>query len=240
MRSITAKEHRDYFQKNGSIHFTGLVSEHQHDNIRSWIEEALCQKLGVEKRKLLQYPFVDQFKAGRDISRENQNLRQFVTQAKFAEIASELIERKPLRLAYDQFFPAYHPSLLDNESSSSIFNFFRQTTPLETISSVEGICSGFILAFNQSENRPAHNVVSEEIDIFSLDKNQILFFDTSKPINFNRFFDHINQAFYMVVYSKQLSYYRLNEKDPNTHVLKHTGYIYNDQLNDKLNPIVYR
>lgn len=212
MKVVIAKEHRDFFQKEGYILFDSLISEKEILLLKKNIKETLIKRTS-EKTKSAQI----QFDKGRDLFRDSEEIRHFVCLPKLAEIASELVEKKPIRLAFDQYLPALTKDLLI--SDEPYLRFIQKEAHLQALSSIKGLLCGVLIRLE-----------SEKPD-------QLLFFDTQRNFQLE---PYLTDAAFLIVYTKQLSYYKLNEEDPHRAALKHVGYIEHDQLNDKCNPIVYR
>ncbi len=243
MKLAIAKEHRDFFQKQGFIEFEDFLSQNDLILFDRAINQALSQRIKTFQEKGEQVASEQLFLRGRDLWRSDEELRTLVCQSRFARIVSELIEKKPLRLGYDQLFPSLYPTSLRKASSSIYTGFIQQTTTLNEISCLQGIVCGLMLALFASnpENQEMGQVKeSEGVDIFPHRPGQVIFFQPHIPINLTYLYQHSGQRFLLIVYTQSLACYQLQVQDPHTHFLKHLGYIFNDRLSDKLNPIVYR
>lgn len=240
MKFATAKEHRDFFQKHGWIEFEGLISDEQLVLVNQAIDQVLAERLNVSSDRLRLLASENFFLEGRDLWRSNQTLRKLVTQARFAEIASELIEKRPLRLGYDQFFPARIKTQFSQLTHQVYSHFLEQTAHLEDISCLQGVVCGLILALGGKSDVASEEGPSDGIDIFPSQPGRVIVFKSNALVNWNNLYVHEGQRFYLIVYTQAFAYYQLQSRDPHTHALKRLGYIFNDKLNDKLHPIVYR
>lgn len=246
MKFSTAKEHRDFFQKHGWIEFEGLVSSDQLNQANQAIDQVLAERLNISPERLRTLSSEKFYLQGRDIWRSNSFLQKFVTQIRFAEIATELIEKKPLRLGYDQFFPARQEISFSKEMQV-YSHFLEQTASLQTVSCLQGVACGFILSLGGKEGLSSEqDIITEEatptkgIDIFPNQPGNIIFFQPHIPIKWDHLYNHLGQKFYLIVYTLASAHYQLEPQDPHTHALKRLGYVFNDKLNDKFNPIIYR
>lgn len=231
MKFAIANEHRLFFQREGLIEFENFLTLEQLRLCNQAIDQALASRLEVTPG---QRPPEEHFLQGRDLSRSQSDLRHLVCQPRFAEVASELVEMKPVRLGYDQLFPA-----IEQETRDEVFNkFLQQTATLEEISSVDGILCGLMLCLSP----PLQGILEEKdgIDIFPRQAGRAIFFRPNIPINLQNYFHHRGQRYLMIVYTSGNSRYLLKEGDPHTHALKRLGYIVNDKLSDRYHPIVYR
>lgn len=231
MKLSTAKEHRDFFQRNGWIEFEALMNDDAVNQADKALHLVLAERLNTKAEALSYLSSEKVFLQGRDTWRSHPFLHKLVTQLRYAEIASELIEKKPLRLGYDQYFQI--PSRTD-----SLFPFFEKTATLESISCIKGVSCGLMLALEDAPSR--ENVSTEGVNIFPSKAGNGIFFKPDLEINWRNIFSYAGQPFYLIVYTSAYSNYILQPDDPNTHMLKRLGYVFNDKLNDSLHPFVYR
>ena len=70
------------------------------------VDQVLSERLKTSQAQLRFISPEMLFLQGRDLWRSSPSLHKLAAQVRFAEIASELIEKKPLRLGYDQLIPA--------------------------------------------------------------------------------------------------------------------------------------
>lgn len=245
MKFATAKEHRDFFQKYGWIEFEELLSQDQLALANQAINQTLMDRLNVSAEKLPLLSSEKIYLQGRDLWRSHPFLQKLVTQLRFAEIVSELIEKRPLRLGYDQLFSTSHQLPFASETSTVYTHFLENTASLEAVSCLQGVIGGLVLALGKKEHvlaekEPLTKDAIEGIDIFPSQSGNVIFFQPHVPVNWSRLYEHPEQRFYLIVYTMSVAHYQLQPQDPHTHALKRLGYVFNDKLNDKLHPIVYR
>lgn len=240
MKFAIAKEHRDFFQKEGWIEFNDFLTFDQLSLINQAINSTLAERTNTPVERLQLLPSQTFFQHGHDLWRANQVLRKFITQARFGEIASELVEKKPLRLGYDQLFPSRQESKYFENKATAYSNFIEQTTTLETISSIEGLVCGLMIALDQPSTISTENEGENDIDIFPQQAGNVIFFQPTTQINLNHLYSHPGSRYYLIVYTQMSAFYHFKSTDPHTHALKHLGYIVYDKLDDKRNPIIYR
>lgn len=239
MKFAIVKEHRDFFQKNGWIEFENFLSPDELTHVNHALDQALAERLHTPVEKLRQLSSDQQYVQSRDLWRLNDSLRKFATQPRLAEIASELIEKKPLRLGYDQLLPArYQPKLV--EPTHSVYtHFIGQTAELATISCVQEVLGGVMIALGGKKEDSADREI-EGVSVFPSQPGNVIYFQPQLPVNWQNLYAYPGQRFYFIVYTTAVAHYHLQPKDPHTHTLKHLGYVFNDKLNDRLHPIVYR
>jgi len=237
MKFSVAKEHRDFFQKHQAIEFEGLLPPEQVLRFNQAVDEALVQRLGITADKIRHQPPQKLFLDGRDLWRTNPLLKKMVMHLSCAEIASELIEHKPLRLGYAQLFPQISPLLFKTHHNNDYALFLQQQISLEACSCLQGVLCGLMLCLT-GDGEDETGKPSEGIDIFAKKAGSGIFFHPDLPISFQNLQQHPNQRYLLIVYTHRNTVYRLQPADPQTHALKHCGYVFGDRLTDKLNPIV--
>ncbi|SPJ31602.1 phytanoyl-CoA dioxygenase family protein [Candidatus Protochlamydia amoebophila] len=241
MKFAIAKEHRDFFQKNGLIEFEDFLSEEQVSTVNRAIDRVLTERLKVTPQRLKLLSSECVFSQGRDLWRSNEELKKIVCQPKFAEIASELIEKKPLRLGYDQLFPAHYQTKFSSKQQRIYAQFLEQTLSLESISGVSGVLCGLMICLGEKGELFSQEQFSiEGIDIYSRQAGHAIYFNPNALVNWRNFYAHSAYRYFLIVYTQNHSHYQLQVSDPHTHFLKQLGYVFNDKLNDRLHPIVYR
>ena len=102
MRFALTAELRHFFDKHRWIEFEGLFSSEELSHLRKEADHALSHRLESQNGT----PFF----LGRDIWRQSPLIRKILFRQNISELASVLFGTKPLRIAYDQYFPAaYDP-----------------------------------------------------------------------------------------------------------------------------------
>lgn len=234
MKKAVAKEHRDFFRKNGWIEFENLLSNQEIEELNRAIDGSLSVRLSVPTEKIEAVSPEAAFLQGRDLWRSNDQLRKFVCLPRLGEVVSEIVELKPLRLGFDQFLPPCAVNMLPR--SPSYAKFLHPSIELETMSSLRGMAAGLLIALDQT----SEEVSAEGVDIFPKFAGNVSIFNPQGVFNFANLTLHLKQRFYLIVYTPSSSLYYQQPNDPHTHALKKYGYVYHDKLSDKLNPIVYR
>lgn len=243
MKFSTAKEHRDFFQKHGWIEFEEFLSYQQLAELNQAINKEMAKRTGDLEEKV---PFLSSekvFLQGRDLWRGNDFIKKFVVQPRLAEVVEELIEKKPLRLGCDQLFPPCQEALFPQESSQIYSKFLKQTETLQAVSCYQGIACGMMIALNEEENKGdegERDISLEGANLFPSKPGNVLLFQPNIPLNWSYLFHYPKRRYLLIIYTLANAYYKLEPSDPHTHLLKRLGYVFNDKLSDKLNPIVFR
>jgi hypothetical protein len=238
MKFATSKEHRDFFQKNGWIEFEDFISNEQLALVNQAIDQVLAERLKTSSDRLHSFSAEQFYLHGHDLWRSHPVLQKLATQKRLAEIAAELIEKRTLRLGYDQLFPC--ASKLQANVQNVYMKFLGQTANLQAVSSIQEVSCGLLISLDQGEEEGGEEISSDEPDIFPRKPGHVIFFQPGLDIRWEKIFQHPEQRFYLLVYTQAVAHYQLQPGDPHTHSLKRLGYVFTDRLNDKLHPIVYR
>jgi hypothetical protein len=230
MKFAASSEHRDFFRKNQVIEFEDVISEKQLAALHSAIDAVCAARLSITTRLVEEKTPTELFRIGRDLWRASDAIKSTVVSKKLAEIASELLEIKPLRMGYDQLIVA------PNAYAEPLFS---QPQTLEEISSIQGILGGVMLCLKGRGLTEEETIPTFTNDLFSNKAGSGVFFRADTIIDFNQLTNHLGQRYLLVVYTHAVSVY-IHSSDPNAHFLKQFGYNFGDKLNDKLHPIVFR
>lgn len=113
MKFAISQEQREFFRKNGWISFVDLLDIKELVSLNEGIAVALIPV----KRKTL-------FEVGRDLWRKEEKVKKVVVSKRLLELAFELIQKKPLRLAFDQWVPADCKELNEFSGISPLLGVF--------------------------------------------------------------------------------------------------------------------
>ncbi len=251
MKFSTAKEHRDFFQKNGWIEFEDLVSQQLLEQVNRAVDRTVADRLTNPDGKTAPFSSEKHYLAGRDLWRADPLLKKFISQAKFAEIAVELTEKIPLRLGFDQLFPRLCESLYEKEPSYLYSSFLKEDYTLQEASCLSGLAVGIMLSLGPcSERLGSQRVLPDAlwnreprpgvITPFPSKPGHAVFFQPQRPIRWNFIAEQGANRFLLIVYTGSTAYYQRETNDPHVHALKKLGYVFNDRLTDRLHPVVIR
>lgn len=235
MKFAVASEHREFFQKERVIEFDALLNEKQLPQLLSALDEALAERLSIPINDIEGLSPGKLFMAGRDLWRANPLVKKLVAQKQLAEIASELIEQKPLRLGYDQLFPELRGRTYQSSVSDAYHQLLNTHLTLNEVSSIDGVLCGLMLCLKGDGTGPA-----EPKTVFSNMPGNGVFFSPDAPLDFQHLTKHPLQRYLLIVYSRKSSFYKLNEQDPHTYALKHLGFSFGERLSDKSHPTIIR
>lgn len=220
MKFALASEHRDFFRKNKLIEFDDVLDEEQLQALQASIDAIMAARLKVAKKFLEQMP-IDFFHSGRDLWRDSDIGRKIALSRYLADVAAELIEQKPLRIAYDQLIVAGDDPYLPSKT-------------LIEMSCMQGILGGLMLCLKEGENN------DKQISLFSNKAGSGVFFAADVVVDFHELSKHSGQRYLMIVYTHSTSVYAPNFSDPNVHYLKQFGYNFGDKLSERWHPLLNR
>jgi hypothetical protein len=232
-------QHREFFIKNHFIEFDHLVPPDQLESFQHRLHALLIKRQKKDSTKKSPLSAKDLFMAGYDVWRDEDVLRKFVTNKVFAEIAAELCEKKPLRLAFDQYFPSNSKTI--SKEKSEYASLLHKKSTLANFSPVQGVVCGLMLCLSGEEKKNDETSQhSPELSLFSETPGNGVYFDQDAIINFEEWSSKENHDYLLIVYSIEKAVYIMQPDNPHSNTLKNFGYVYGDRLKDKLNPILVR
>lgn len=247
MKFSLAKEQRDFFEKHGLLEIEGLISSSQLEVLNSCVLKVMKKEAALQRRTVASVDPQDYFLAGRDLWRENPEIKKIIFHKCFSEIASELNFRAPFRAGSDQFIPQgftsnANDSLNDGSSFQGIvFGYIicLKSSSLE-VSKVSEIPE-FIENSENSENtespedsdNPPHSP-------FSMIPGHVVFVHPHFPVDYFLLKQRTGCEYIFVTLIKEKSVYFYRESDIQTHYLKKLGYVFGDRIREETHPIIYR
>lgn len=236
MKNAVAKEHRDFFQKEGWIEFEGIFTPAQINQYNSAIDEALSQRLKVTPAQLSKISSEKIFLQSRDLWRSSDVLRKLICHPKLAEIAVALTDQRLVRLGYDQLLPA--PPMKNVVNEQIYAPFLQKKVPLDDISCVKGLIGGVLIPLSPAI--PESSDQNDGPDLFSTTQGNVIIVSPTGLIDLKNLYRHPGSRYYLIVYADAFATYCMQPNDPQGSMLKSLGYVYNDKLLDRLHPIIYR
>lgn len=223
MKYTIDSNHRDYFLEHQAIEFDALI-----DPIKlSSLHQALS--------RVLDTPYSDKiFIQGRDLWRSSDFIRKVVTQKKLAQIASDLTEKKIIRLGFDELIPTPGSTPGSNNATDPYHNLLDKKIKLAEFTGLQGVLSGLVLCL-QGGGAEALGVTP-----FSTQPGNGVFLGPDFEIDFKELYERPGYLYFLIVYCQSSTVYVYQANDPHPQVMKALGYSYGDTLKDKLNPILLR
>ena len=242
MKFSLAKDQRDFFEKHGLLEVEGLISSSQLEVLNSCIQKFMKKQAALEKRTVASVDPLNYFLAGRDLWRENPEIKKIIFRKCFSEIASELNFRAPFRLGSDQYIPQ---GFISNANES-----------LNDGSSFQGVVFGYIICIKSANLDTKITEISEGLENFSLkspdDSNKpphppfsllpghVVFIHPDFPIDYSLLTQRRGCEYIFVTIIKDKSVYFYRESDLQTHYLKKLGYVFGDRIKEETHPVIYR
>jgi hypothetical protein len=222
--------HRDFFRKHRWIEFEGLLSSPRLATLEKEIEAVLSQRLKMDEKEKTVLSDYAAFMAGRDLWRGSQPIKKQLVNKNFAEIASEIIEHKPLRMGYDQLLPVAEGGL---KGDNAYTKFLQKTPTLQEISPIQGVLCGLILCLKSAASN------GQSSTLFTPTAGNGVVFAPDFPIPFHELKARAGCVYLLIVYVDAKAVYTHLEGVPHASDFKKIGYNLGDRLTDRLNPLVY-
>jgi hypothetical protein len=223
MRFSLTADHREFFNKNQFIELEEVLPLDQVALLKKNAEETVAKRLGVTVGKLSHRPAPDIYQAGYDLWRNSEAIKKITHKHSLAAVDSELFQTVPLRYAYDQYFAMTH-------CTSSPYAL---PVSLQEISCLQPLAGALIL--------PLHDLASPPSFFpLPLKMGSGLFISPNLSLPWPELFFAPGLEFLLIAFSPHKTSFRADSKDPHAVSLKRLGYVFNDQLNDSLHPIVLR
>ena len=227
--------HRDFYRKHQWIEFEGLLSPARLLAIEKEIHEVLCKRIGIpdKEKPSAEEPLFSEdaeFRAGRDLWRGRQSLKKIALSKNLAQVASEIIEQKPLRIGYDQFLPS---PLLGLEENNFYTDLLKTTPTLQEMSPLQGVLCGLLICLKSTPNEEKPST------LFSPVAGNGVLFAPDHPIAFDELVSRQGSKYLLIAYAGSKSVFIHQSGDTHPSHFKKLGLNFGDRLNDLLNPIVY-
>lgn len=231
MKIAVSSEQKRFFERHQIIELEGLLSPQAFANLKQAVFATLALRLNTEESKLNRNSAQQLFCAGRDIWRTHAEVRKIITSSSIGELLYDLMDSRPIRLAYDQVLPCQRIVQLDAAEPAHYAELTKYNTTMEEISSIQGVLGAIIFcidgpyaAVDGWPSQPGNALVVTGKAILSLSSLQAV----------------SGGIYYAVVYARDKALYIQSSSDPLTYSFKQVGYNPGDRLQDKYNPVTYR
>ncbi len=226
---------RHYFRQHHALEVQNLLKESQLKELNLQLDKTMEIRLKTGPVKTTPLPN-EIFSSSRDLSRSNAYLKKIILNTQFAEIASDLVEYRPLRFGFDQLYTTITPSLQEKPDLNPYKNLMLQPRSLKEITCIQGILCGLMICLSGNQE-----IIEEQTaSIFSKTPGNAVFFSPEAVFDFNDLVSSETHRYLMIVYTHPTAIYYFEENDPETHHFKSLGYVFGDRLGDKNNPIIFR
>lgn len=223
MKFAVDSAHREYFRNHLSIEFENFLTSENVERFKQEIKKAWESRVSggnfekASPEKL--------FMMGRDLRRSETLLSKLLQKYQFASIVADLTEEKAMRIGYDQYLPASPLHFDKFPNDSPYIKFLQSNSTLEATSSIEGLLSGLLICLKDS---------SKPSSLFPKKAGNIVCFAPTAHFDLAQ----TDGEYLLIVYTRAMAVYTLQEKDPHAYALKHLGYGYGDLLSNKFNPLI--
>lgn len=230
---------RQFFKKHQFLEVEGVLTATQLKELNLEIEKVLEERLNAKPKRAFQELPTKVFTTARDLWRSSDSVKKISLSTQFAEIASDLIEFRPLRFGFDQLYSTVQKPTKDREGFNPYKELALTPRTLKETTCLQGVLCGLMICL--SAKSEVENLDEEEKStIFSKEPGNAVFFTPEMVVDFNELFTDETYRYLMIVYTHPTAIYFLEDNDPQTHAFKGLGYVFGDRLSDKLNPIIYR
>lgn len=216
MKFAISLDQRDHLRKSGFIPFLKLLKQEELVLLNEGIEHVLDR----EKKKTTSFSFL-----GRDLWRQSTEVKRVVFSKRLAELAFDLLQKKPLRLAFDRFL--FKEDCKEGPTASELYG---DGLSLQAHSSMTNLLGVFFLCLGKRVS----------FDTWSLEAGDGFFAVSSTAIPEELLKAIQESQFFAIGYVDTFSQYLHEDRDLEVHFLKSLGYVFGDKLNDQLHPILLR
>lgn len=217
MKFTIDDEHLHYYRTHGFVEFESLFDAEQ---IATLVTAAKGLTTGTAWERFLQ---------GRDLWRKNEALLKILSQRKLGEAAVRLTGKRPLRIGFDQLFPAPVPVLAATETPYE--DFLARKKSLADWTSLQGVVCGLLISLDGG---------FDENSMLPAQPGNGVFLSPEALINFPAFAKSKDCSLYLIVYTDSKSVYIYNRQDTHARAFGRLGYNIGDRLSDEKNPIVFK
>lgn len=208
MKFSSNLEQRDFFNKNGYVSFEGLLNPQELEILNRAVDQFTPQ----EKEKL----------ESRDLFRRNEAVKKIVCGSKLVRLAYEFLQKKPLRLVFDQL-------VMEKRGK----NTQQRKETFQEVCCLGGLEGVFLICI-QSPMR------KDESFPYDLTPGNGFLVSPTVPYPFFQLTPSEDHRFLLIGYGGTYSQYLYEPRDPHCHYLKTLGYVFGDRLNDRDHPILLR
>lgn len=285
MRIQVAKEDKSFFERQGWIEFDGLFSSDELKKMGLAIDSELASRLvqssgsisSLESSRMSSYAVGKRTLShseivllGRDLAISSPVIQKYLFSRKLVETVYQLIEKKPLRWAFDhvvtdRYLDTFLHQPLDIEGSISVGKLLLVGALIiddkrnNSVDDLSTRTSESERALYPQGEHTAGRVLFFNPDLFkksssgdALAHNDLSF---SGPSSFSYLFKnpqeraqafdatrstHESRRVLLFGWSDAKPIYSMNPNDSSTHQLKHFGYVFGDRLKETTHPVLYR
>lgn len=243
MRWAISSHQCDFFQNNELIEFENFLSTAQTHKLMSVCKNGIETRLGITAHEDFKRNPEEVFMKGRDLFRENLNLKKQICDSKFSRIAAELTHATNLRLACDQLIASTHFVQYFLPQARHFNEFMKQPHSLMDLTSFQGVVCGVMLCLSKDQEATIEGPEKEQslkLSVYPAKPGNAVFFKPSHTFSFQDLYGKEDALYLLIVYCQAKTTYVFQPNDIHTHALKNLGYVFGDSLTEKYHPTVYR
>jgi hypothetical protein len=224
MRFTLPDAYADFFSKHRIIELENILTEEQADFLKQKMESSLEKKM--RGKPLILASNQEICNASHLLYLEGE-IKTALFRLRLGEIAHFFFRKRPLRLVYAT------PLFVEKAEDAA----FPSQASLEKITSASPILGGALIYLDRlqaTEEEP-----SAIPNPLSSQKGNVIFFGPEVPLPFEALFKAKGARLILLCFAPQQVRYKLETKDPNTHLLKKDGYVFGDLLEEDVCPYIY-
>lgn len=223
MRFAITADHREFFTKHHFIEFEQLFSLHDIETLHIQAENTIAMRLGTTVKQLKHRTASEVYQAAYDLWRDNKAIKKITHKHSLATLAADLLQVTPLRYGFDQYFTLTKEAVFPYHAPSS----------LQDISCLSPLAGALLVPL---QDLPA----SLSFFPMPLKRGHTLFISPTFLLPWPQLFSSSGVCFLLIVFAHEKTRFCAYSHDPYAASLKKLGYVFNEILNDKLHPILYR
>lgn len=239
MKFGLAKEHLDFFYKHHYIEFENLLSKKDAAILKQEVTNTLAKRLNTQEEKLKHHSLESLYLSGFDTWRDSTAIKRILFRSYLAEVAANLVKKKPLRIGFDQVFysPSTEYSMLD------IPPCLEKPTSLSFSSCLQGVACGLLLHLTTSLSEERSSVFKKDLQpVLPIPKKEGsgIFFSPDMPFSIESLTTTPKNIHVLIAYSLETTVYRHCDNHLHTHAYKKIGYVFGDRLKNSTHPLLYK
>ncbi len=235
MKDIVDNKHREYFAENGWIEFEGLVPQDACAGLSTALKTEMADRLDCDLEKLhLEHPGT-LYRSSRDLWRDNNDVQAFVKKKRYGDVAAELTETSPLRLAFDHVF--FGTGQIDDAvMMPATESPLPESLHFDEGAYINGIACAMIVCVEAPDTEDEEGDFETPLPV---ECGSAVFLGPSTSLDLSLFTDFNSGIWLLVAYAKVGSRF-VHADDPHAHALKDLGYSSGDRLLDQHHPVISR
>ncbi len=219
MKFSLPNSYYDFFLKYHILQLENALSIEEADQIQNLLYKNLLSKKNISHQDL--------WKSGKDLWTHDTEIKKILGRLHLGDLAHFLFKKRPIRLA------SMHILSTENRGSP----LFTEELGLQEICCINPLLGGAMLWINPMNSEDG---TKEVPNLLHGSKGDLVFFSENYPIPFPSLYRKENALALIFTFTSSNARYLLAPKDPLTHDLKKSGYVFGDLLQEEECPYLYR